>query len=181
MGVTTAEVVVALVAALGAAILTSLGGFAVASFNARRAAERDRRDDERRIRDSKRERLREDYVHLIRAGLTMDEVAAELLFVDEGKLSTERFARLDRALSKAKDDLDRSVARVMLESEASPVLETYEDIKAQFEHYGIALVHEERSPQDPQRSMGHLTQMRADVDQLKTRAREHLDSLGKAI
>lgn len=111
----------------------------------------------------------------------MDEVAAELLFVDDEDLSTERFARLERALEKAKDDLDRAVVRVMVESEADSILETYEEIQASFKHYGIALVHEQRSPQDPQLSMGHLTQMRAEIDQLKTRAREHLDTLGKPI
>jgi hypothetical protein len=187
-----AEVWTAIGAAFGASILTTIGTRWIAEFQAKRAADqeearrahelqRDRREDERRTRDAKRERLREDYVQLISAGLKMDEVAAELLFVDDEDLSTERWARLDRALSKAKEDLDRAVVRVMLESEAAAALESYTEIKATFRLYGIALVHETRSPQDPQQSMGHLTRMRSLLDQLKSRAREHLDSLAKPI
>ena len=45
----------------------------------------------------------------------------------------------------------------------------------------MALLHEQRSPQDAERSMGILTHLRSELDKLKAEAREHLHSLATPI
>src|SRR4051794_35406516 len=132
MSDTTTQFWMVLGAAFGASILTTIGTRWIAGFQAKATAsleaerlnnerERDRLADERRIREERRDRLREDYVRVVQASMTMQEVADDLLFLDGQELQTERFRGLDRLLGEAKADLDRSVVRLMLESEAQPV------------------------------------------------------------
>jgi hypothetical protein len=88
----SSDVAVPLIAAFVASILTIV--------------ERDqaRREDERRLRDAKRERLREDYVSVVLAAETIGSVAKQLMLLERGDKPEARAERLQRQLEVATED-----------------------------------------------------------------------------
>ncbi len=180
----------ALLAAFSAAILTAIGAGLIARFQARKDAEervldRDfereqaRLEDERRLRDAKRERLRLVYEDISFAATEIQGATVQLGIVLAGDSQEAVNELVNERLSDATKDLGRAIVRLRIEGEQE-LADAYGKVRGLWydytSQYAEVLAH---------RSSGAiletLTAMQSAVDAILDKARADMAELSRPI
>jgi hypothetical protein len=126
----TSDVVIPLVAAFIASILTIIGSLVVARYQAGKADIREaareahelgeaRLLDKRHLHDAKAERVRRDYVDIAFAADNFQSASIQLTVLWAGDIPEARGERIQEQLKEATDDLGRAIIRLQLEEGTS--------------------------------------------------------------
>ena len=137
-------------------------------------------DDQRKLRDAKHERLRDAYSQLLTTALSLEKLAGVYAWLG-GRPEYQR--GLDAELNDTMKDLDRELVTLMLESDASHVLQMFEDVRDAFSRYRLHVVSKTTDPDfSTYRSLGEeLEKLKKVVPELIESARNHLTELETAL
>ncbi|MEX0983664.1 MAG: hypothetical protein WD096_01285 [Actinomycetota bacterium] len=187
----SADVYTPLAAAFVASILTSVGSRWIAGVQAKKAGVQQqvridadhaeaRRQDERNLRDAKRERLRGDFVAVAWAAENVGSAAKQLGMLLAGDTPEARDERIQKQLEDAHVDLGRAMIRLRLEEGAQPIVDAYQRVRGNWFQYQWQVPEADRN-QDHSEVLKLLLAMEADVEGIVTTAKADLDRLGQAI
>jgi hypothetical protein len=158
-----------LVAALGVAYIGQI-----------RQSKSDKQEDRRAIRDAKRERLREAYTQILTTALSLEKLAGVYAWLG-GRPEYQK--GLDSELNDTMKDLDRELVTLMLESDATEILQMFDEVREAFSRYRLHVVSKTTDPDfSTYRSLGEeLEKLKKVVPELIESARKHLAHLETAI
>ena len=187
----SSDVVIPLVAAFIASILTIIGSLVVARYQAGKAETREtarqaheheeaRLSDERNLRDGKREGLRRDYVDIAFAADNFQSASIALTMLWEGDTPEARGERIQEQLKAATDDLGRAIIRLQLEEGTQLIVEAYKRVRGNWLRYQYEVVEADRKHDHTQVAKTMET-IAADVKGIIAMAKADLDKLGKPI
>ena len=176
----SAETATVLAAALSASLLTLLGSFLVADFQAKRTVEAARVADARSLRDAKRERLRGDYVPVAYAADAILSASKQLGVLWAGDTIEDRNARLETQLADATDDLRLAVIHLRLETDTQSIIDAYERVRGHWFQLEWQVPEADRQ-HDHSQVLATLTALEADVEGIIILARSQLHDMGKPI
>jgi hypothetical protein len=145
-----------------------------------RQGKSDKQSDQRIIRDAKRERLREAYTQILTTALALEKLAGVYAWLG-GRPEYQK--GLDSELNETMRDLDRELVTLMLESDASHVLQMFDEVREAFTRYRLHVVSKTTDPDfSTYRSLGEeLEKLKKVVPELIDSARNHLSELETAI
>jgi hypothetical protein len=185
------DATIALGSAFVASILTTVGSRWIAGFQSKKAAEQEqaridaardeaRRADERSLRDSRRERLRGDYVAIAWAAENFGSAAIQLAMLWAGDTPEARSQRIQDQLADANTDLGRLMVRLRLEEGTQSIVDAYQRVRADWFEYQHKVEEADRI-HDHSRVAELLNAMETEAQGIVERARVDLDRLGKVI
>jgi len=180
----------ALLAAFSAAILTAIGAGLIARFQARkdaeqRALDRDfegeqaRLEDERRLRDAKRERLRLVYEDVTFAAIEIQNATVQLGVIWGGDTQEEMNERVNARLDEATKDLGRAIVRLRIEGEET-LADTYAALRGLWFQYTSEYA-EVLGGRGRGRIIETLAQMQAAVDGILDKVKTDMAKLSAPI
>jgi hypothetical protein len=187
----SSDVVIPLVAAFIASILTIIGSLVVARYQAGKANTREltrqthehreaRLLDVRHLRDAKRERLRRDYVDIAFAADNFQSASISLTILWAGDTPEARGERIQEQLKEATDDLGRAIIRLQLEEGTQRLVEAYKRIRGNWLRYQYEVVEADRE-HDHTQVAKTMEEIETDVEAIIAMAKADLDKLGKPI
>lgn len=159
------------------------GGFALAGVAGSHwlLGRRDRKADERALRDANRERLRREYVELLRASRAVRDRAKAFGWFSGVSSVKERLDEQDVQLFSS---LEHSLAALRLEDDVAPVLEIFEELSKAYRQYRAALERIEKPPHNKEayaKLHEAYTEIEANVPLIEKLARSHLARLSEPI
>jgi hypothetical protein len=180
------EVLVGLIVAaatIGGILLTQR--FERQRTDAARAAQEaaDRRKDERQLRDAKRERVRSAYTELLVTARFVLQRAKAMGWLYSLAGMTQK---VEQEVEQEFAALERSLASLLLESDAKGIVEIFEQTRKTFGEYMAVLargIEAARQAGDKPATalLGALTELERRVPELEEMARRHLSSLEQPI
>jgi hypothetical protein len=170
----------------GAAILASaLTGYISRNVQDKADRQQDLRDtkaDERNLRSRKADRLRDAYVEVVVAADTLVAVANAIQSRFNESEEQQR-ERLTEALTRAHENLDRSLARLRLETGTEASLEAFVQVRKGYNAYMVGWDMKRQFPAEFkfEEILAELRKAEEGAQQLEAVARRHLDELEKPI
>lgn len=173
------------VAGLGGAIVAVLGTLGATFLAHRYQAERDRKNDERNLRNIKTERVRRTYADLLAGARSAYYVAISCsMALDD----SQALGRQMEELRKGTDPLAGSLALVSLEPDSDEVAERFDEVRKAFNEYTTNLElaaknrgQLERGQMYYSRMESALATLEAYLPRLEEVARAHLERLERPI
>jgi hypothetical protein len=186
------DVGVALGAAFGASILTTIGSRWIVGVQTKKAAEQQqvrskheaaqaRVADERSLRDAKRERLRGDLVAISLAADTIHHVGMELVTLFRGETEESRDERLNETLKTATENLAAPMMRLRLEEGTQPLLDSFQSIRSLWFLYADWDVPRAKESGDYQEAIDTITKISAQSSSVLVEAKSQLDALSQPM
>jgi len=142
-----------------------------------------RRQDERQLRDAKRERVRAAYTDVLVTARSLPQRAKAMGWLTELAGVNQR---ADEEVQQAFADLERSLAALLLESDAQGVVSIFEEVRKAFVEFqtvmrrGVTAMREAGEKPGTQ-LLAALTVLEGRVPELEATARRHLFSLEQPL
>ncbi len=162
------------------ALFLLVAALGVAYIGQMRQGKADRHQDQRVLRDAKRERLRQAYKEILTTALSLEKLAGVYAWLG-GRPEYQR--GLDAELNETMKDLDRELVTLALESDAAHVMGMFDEVREAFTRYRLHVVSKTTDPDfSTYRSLGEeLEKLRKVVPELIESARNHLSELERPI
>lgn len=170
---------------------STLGGVALTQRSERKRAEaarialdtEARRQDERQLRDAKRERVRAAYTDLLVTARFVLQRARAMGWLSSTAGVTQK---VEQEVRREFASLERSLASLLLESDAKGVVEIFEHTRKAFSEYSAVFARgieaaREAGEKPATALLGALTELENRVPELEEMARRHLSLLEQPI